>query len=65
MKETLKEQIERLEAESDHNISRETREEIWRKIRLGLKLSEQERLIHDYDIECMVKTGKWNGDEKI
>lgn len=52
--------IDRLEAESDSKISHEYREEIWRKIRLGIALSDQERLIHDYDLECFSKTGKWN-----
>lgn len=52
--------IDRLEAESDCKISYETREEIWRKIRLGLPLTTQERLIHDYDLEIFIRTGKWN-----
>ena len=51
--------INRLEAESDCKISSETRDEIWRKIRLGLPLTDQERMIHNYDLEVFKKTGKW------
>jgi len=57
---TLKEKIERLEAESDCKISAEARDEIWRKIKMNEPLSKQERLIHDYDLECYTITGKWN-----
>lgn len=52
--------ISRLEAESDCKISYEAREEIWRKIRLGIPLTDQESLIHKYDLEVFKKTGKWN-----
>jgi hypothetical protein len=56
----LKDKIERLEAESDCKISSTRRDDIWRKIRLGIPLSDQDRLIHDYDLECFRLTGKWN-----
>ena len=51
--------INKLEAESDCDISYESREEIWRKIRMGLPLTDQERLIHSYDLEVLKVTGKW------
>lgn len=57
--EILKAKVERIEAESDSKISYETREEIWRKIRMGEPLSTLERLIHDYDLEVYKNTGKW------
>ena len=53
-------EIERLVAESDCEISSATREEIWGKIRKGIQLTEQERLIHNYDLEVFKETGKWN-----
>jgi hypothetical protein len=52
-------EIERLEAESDCKISSGTRELIWEKIRKGIELTKQERLIHNYDLEVFKETGKW------
>jgi hypothetical protein len=52
--------IDQLEAESDCKVSKEFRDEIWRKIRLGTPLEGQEHVIHEYDKACFEQTGKWN-----